>query len=386
MGRGATTTVVGWLVILALGCGGESRRAAAEPSRALAAEVTTARVVEAEGTPEDAAVESVVVEAVVAPETAGSEAAPPPAPVAVPSAPGAFFGHDDERIRRALANERVTEVRRGGGGRSLSFRVTLADGTQGYFKPAQTFNGMRWQSEIAAYHLDREIGLGRVAPVVGRRIAWESLEPIARQDGRVGELLVEDGDIPGAFVWWVPERLTPVALPQGWERWLRVEGDPDPITPFQRPNEYRAASPRPAPEDVPEPDRADRPAELSDLIVFDYLIQNLDRWGGHNTNVRTVGPGGPIMFLDNAAGFVLRRPRVELMDTRLAHVQRFRRSTIDALRAFDVDRFAARLAADPLAPELDARQLRNLETRRRYVIAHVDALVRQHGEDAVYAW
>ncbi|MCZ7686696.1 MAG: hypothetical protein M5U28_51285 [Sandaracinaceae bacterium] len=245
---------------------------------------------------------------------------------------------------------------------------------------------MRWQSEIAAYHLDRELGLGRVAPVVGRSIPWSELEDAARGDGRIDELRVEDGAIPGAFVWWVPGRIVPVQLPDGWERWLRIEGRPARVTPFQRPGEYRRGVTVAQPEEAPEPDTRDRPAELSDMMVFDYLIQNVDRWGTHNTNIRTVGEGGPLMFLDNAGSFVLRSPRVPLMDLRLAAVQRFRRSTIDAVRRLDVERFAERLANDPLAPELDERQLRNLEARRAHLLAHVDRLVEEHGEDAVYAW
>lgn len=125
---------------------------------------------------------------------------------------------------------------------------------------------------------------------------------------------------------------------------------------------------------------------MSDLIVFDYLTNNLDRWGGHNTNIRTVGEGGPLMFLDNAAAFTLGRARIPLMDRRLHQVQRFRRETIDAVRDLDVEAFQARLAADPLAPTLSERQLANLEVRRRHLLEHVDGLVERHGEDAVYAW
>lgn len=305
----------------------------------------------------------------------------------VPRRRGRFFDHADAPIREALATEAIAEVERGGGGRSLSFRITLADGTRGYFKPAQTFNAMRWQSEIAAYHLDRELGLGRVAPVVGRSIPFSELEDVARRDGRFDELRAgDDGQIPGAFVWWVPERPTPLRLPDGWERWLLIDGDPARVTPFQRPGQYRRGLTSRSADEAPEMDRPDRAAELSDMIVFDYLSQNLDRWGTNNTNVRTVGPGGPLMFLDNAASFVLRAPRIPQMDARLSAVQRFRRSTIDAVRRFDVDRFAERLAEDPLAPELDERQLENLERRREHLLEHVDALVEQHGEDAVYAW
>lgn len=302
-----------------------------------------------------------------------------------------FFEHADAPLRQALAEGAVAEVERGSGGRSLAFRVTLEDGTRGYFKPEQTFTGTRWYAEIAAYHLDRELRLGRVAPVVGRTLPWGALEAAAGDDPRVRELRIgEDGNLRGAFVWWVPDRPTPLELPPGWERWLRIEGEPDAISPFQRPGEYRRARAEDgavaAPAGAPEPDLPTRPAELSDMMVFDYLAHNVDRWGTNNTNVRTVGPGGPLMYLDNAASFTLPSPRIAQMDARLRAVQRFRRSTIEAVRRFDVAHFVERLADDPLSPVLDERQQRNLETRRLYLLEHVDALVREHGEAAVFPW
>lgn len=305
---------------------------------------------------------------------------------------GRFFGHRDRPIRNALANAPVAEVTRGHGGRSLSFRITLEDGTEGYFKPEQAFNGMRWSSEIAAFHLDRELGLGRVAPCVARRVAWADLEAAAGGDAREDELAVgEEGTLRGAFVWWVPERLRPLPLPDGWEAWLRIDATRPAVSPFQRPGAYRTAlaaateGARQPIEDPPTPDRPERPAELSDVIVFDYLTQNTDRWGGNNTNLRTVGEGGELMFLDNAAGFVLGR-RVPIMDQRLAEVQRFRRRTVAAVRALDVDRLQSRLEDDPLAPALDPRQLAHLEARRDFLVAYVDGLVERYGEDEVLAY
>ena len=41
----------------------------------------------------------------------------------------------------------------------------------------------------------------------------------------------------------------------------------------------------------------------TDVVVFDYLTANTDRWGGDNANVLTRGRGGPLVFLDNGAGF-----------------------------------------------------------------------------------
>lgn len=368
------------LALLALGCGAAPQRAVQRATLAESAAIAAALA------PIPAPAPLALVATVTPDGASGADL-----PVSAAPEPERFLDHDDLPILEALSTQEIVRVERGSGGRSLSFRATLADGTHAYFKPEQSFNGMSWYAEIAAYHLDRELGLGRVPPVVGRRIAWSELRPAARGDARVGELAVgDDGTLRGALLWWVPERLVPLPLDENWERWLRIEGEPDTITPFQRPNHYRdaRAAGRAAPRssETPEPDVPGRAAELSDLIVFDYLAHNLDRWGTNNTNVRTVGTGGPLMFLDNAASFTLRRPRIGLMDTRLEHVQRFRRSTIDAVRELDIERFAARIEADPLAPALDRRQLENLEERRRHLLAYVDSLVEAHGEEAVYPW
>ncbi|MGE0784908.1 MAG: hypothetical protein AB7S26_04405 [Sandaracinaceae bacterium] len=384
----------------------------AAPVRALEVEASAPSAADEDEMPAVAAAEPVaqpVAETIVAPAPIVSDETPTAAPATrlrtrrhartepLPegdvrnASDGRFFRRPDRPIRIALATQPVSEVERGHGGRSLSFHLTLEDGTEGYFKPSQSFNGMSWSSEIAAYHLDRELGFGRVAPSVGRRIAFDELEPTANTDARRDELRVEeDGMITGAFIWWVPERLRPVELPEGWEAWLRNDSTVPVVTPFQRPGTYRTATgrrgARRAIETIPTPDREERPAELSDLIVFDYLTQNLDRWGGNNTNIRTVGEGGELMFLDNAAGFVLRAPRVGMMDLRLHEVQRFRRSTIEAIRAFDIDAYRERLERDALSPVLDDRQLENLEIRRQHVLEYVDGLIEEHGEDAILVW
>lgn len=336
----------------------------------------------------------VEVETAVIEEPAVVELAPVevPEPVLVPAVvPGdRFFQTEDAPIVAALTTQNVSEIENGFAGRSLGFRLTLEDGTRGYYKPEQTFSATSYYAEIAAYHLDRELGFHRSAVAVERRLSWEELRAVAGNDRRVSEVIVgDDGMVTGSFVYWVPERLVPLDLPRGWEQWLRIEGRRDAITPFQRPGHYARAAAAgdtdPFTGEAPEPDTADRPAELSDLIVFDYLIQNMDRWSENNTNVRTVGAGGPLMFLDNSAGFTLGAPHVALADRRLEHVQRFRRSTIDAVRNLDVESFAQRLE-DANAPALSARQLRNLETRRQLLLAHVDRLVEAHGEDAVYSF
>ncbi|MEM9730756.1 MAG: hypothetical protein AAF997_19390, partial [Myxococcota bacterium] len=240
-----------------------------------------------------------------------------------------------------------------------------------------------------------ELGLGRVAPTTGRTIPWSVLVKAAGKDARIKELQREpDGNLKGAFIWWIPERLERLEMGRRWERWVRVQKSL-PITPYQRPIDYRAdLNGRPGVREATDPSRPlagdppdpRRPAELSDLIVFDYLTQNVDRWGGNFTNVRTRERGGPLIYLDNGAGFWLGDQRLGLMEARLEALQRFRRSTVEAVRALDVDAFAERLASDPLAPVLNQKQLNGLRERRAAVLAHVDKMVARFGEQEVLPW
>jgi hypothetical protein len=335
---------------------------------------------------------------------------------------GEFLGEPDGPRRLALARQEIAEIERGSGGRSLAFKITLADGTKGYFKPEQTFSAAHWYGEVAAYYLDRELGLGRAIPTIGRRFEWPRLRPFAVGDPRFDELIIEehergpsDDTIRGAFVWWVSDGLTTLRLGVGWERWIRQAGGfTDRLTPFQRPRGFADAMAARRGEQLPsndpalqrpeigdepeeprpragEPDRPDRPAELSDMILFDYLIHNVDRWGGNFTNVRTRGPRSeqanhPLVYLDNAAGFSPTMGRSGLMDARLRACQRFRRRTVEAIRTFDIRRYERRLATDPLAPVLTPRQLEALESRRQWLLEHVAATEERYGLEAVYPW
>lgn len=293
-----------------------------------------------------------------------------------------FPGMSDERVLRSLRREAIVRVDKGSGGRSLSFKLELADGARAYYKPEQSFAAY-WYSEVASFHLDRVLGLGRVVPVASRRLAWSTLARAAGSDERVRELRIDhDGSIRGALIAWIEREVPPLPLPPGWESWLSIDRPPR-VSPFQRVNAWRAGRTTAARgATAPAPDTPERAAELSDLIVFDYLIGNLDRWGGEFTNVRTLGRRGPLIFLDNANGFEPGRERTPLLDRRLHAVQRFRRSTIEAIRALDVGVLEQRMADEELEPILGAAQLRAIDVRRRHVIEHVATLERRYGRDA----
>jgi hypothetical protein len=138
--------------------------------------------------------------------------------------------------------------------------------------------------------------------------------------------------------------------------------------------------------DAPHPARPELPAELSDLVVFDYLTANADRFESRDDLV-TLGENGPLIHLDNGAGFSssLAAPQRALLDARLAFVSKFRKRTIEALRALDMQALRATMAADSLGPLLDAAAWRGFDARRTAILEHVARLEKRFG-DAVYAW
>jgi hypothetical protein len=370
----------------------------------------------AQGTPQAAqaalAAQAATQAARDAPAAAQALAAPQPVvtpvPVVIPTdapAPPAeaegFFGAADGPLRQALSREAPMRIEKGRGGRSLGFKITLESGRKAYFKGEQSFSAANWFGEVAAFHLDRMLGFGRVPTVISRQFPWSRLEPAAGKDSRKGEMIIRNGQVRGAFVAWVDEGVKPLTHIDGWERWIRVRFWPSTaITPFQRPsawkweldqvrrkgNEYRSKEERLRRRNLkPEPDTEDRRAEMSDLIVFDYLTRNIDRWGGDNGNVLVRSDTRALVFLDNGAGFEPGDAQPTLMDARLHVLQRFRRSTIEAIRAFDIKRFEQRLAEEPVQPVLNREQLNGLEQRRKSLLAWVAEMEAEHGE-AIWAW
>jgi hypothetical protein len=324
-----------------------------------------------------------------------------PAAAPEPAVVEGFFGVEDGPMREAMTREAPIRIERGRGGRSLGFKITLQSGRKAYFKGEQSFSAANWFGEVAAFHLDRMLGIGRVPTVVSRQFPWSRLEPAAGKDSRKSEMIIRNGQVRGAFVSWVEEGVRPLTHVDGWERWIRVKFWPSTaITPFQRPsawkyeldqvrkkgNEYRSKEERLRRRNLrPEPDKDDRPAELSDLIVFDYLTRNIDRWGGDNGNVLVRSDTHALVFLDNGAGFEPGDAQPQLMDARLHVLQRFRRRTIEAIRAFDLKRYEERLATEPITPVLNRAQLNGLEQRRKALLEWVAKMESDHGE-AIWAW
>ena len=285
-----------------------------------------------------------------------------PAPTAVPAVdPRQFGGVSEARILEAIRGARVTG-RQNVGSTSVNLHLRLEGGIDAAWKPRTSTHRDSYRAEIAAYRLNRLLGLTRVPPAISRAIPRATLR--LAPDSPV--LFDRDNTARGAAIYWVPvlrpSRIDGAEEQERWGRWLR---------------QGRAAP----------PDQAQRAEEISTLLVFDFLTGNWDRWSGANV---PMDAQGHLIYRDNNGGFeepfvdgLLQRSRSLLQRT-----QRFNRAVIGRARALTEASVRAEMALDPdptFAP-LTPGQLRSLLRRRDLLLEYVDGLVRRYGEAAVLPW
>lgn len=290
--------------------------------------------------------------------------------------PKTIFGVPDAELLGRLGEGRVTRVKLNRGGTSLSLRLDFSNGTRAAFKPEQTFLQSDPRREIAAYRIDRLLGIGHVAPAKPIAIPYQELldaaEPSQRTyvAERLADAIVRDGIVHGEVQWWIPEiKLAafgrqPIDAHEGrelWETWLKVGGE------------------------IPEPHRG-LCAQLSTLIVFDVLIDNADRWSGANT--RMSPDASTLFFMDNTLSFSTAQFGHEHPTTALRRIEVFSRELIRRLRGLTYEAVEGALALrdDRLAPLLSPDAMRAIIARRDNLLVYVDRLIAQHGENAVLAF
>lgn len=292
-----------------------------------------------------------------------------------PPIPTVFPKPDDDLL--APIRGAVTGAKLNKGGTSLSLRVDFATGARAAFKPEQTFLQSDPRREIAAYRLDRLLGIGHVPPA--KSIAIPIAELVAGADEalrgyterRLTEEGIAHGDVlRGEVSWWIPEiknaRIGAFALDDrdGMDLW----------------SAYLQVGARPPAELAP------LLAQVSTVTVFDVLIDNADRWSGNNAKVSL--DGKTFYFMDNTLAF---SPYTLGHETNLRPLQRcqvFSKSLVAKVRALTYDAIAQALAGnDPggLAPLLTPIEIRAILARRDHVVGYIDALIAQFGESKVLA-
>ena len=133
--------------------------------------------------------------------------------------------------------------------------------------------------------------------------------------------------------------------------------------------------------EIPEEHR-ERARQIAALLVFDWLMANTDRWNCCNI---PLDERGDLVYRDNDAGWS--PPLMNHVNTP-NNVQRLPRSLWARVRAVDGAALRAEVERDPMRAEglIGRSECAGYDRRRARLIAHVEGLVRRHGEGAVLAW
>jgi hypothetical protein len=292
----------------------------------------------------------------------------------VPPGPDNVFGAPDPDLLAPLAATRIARIKLNRGGSSLSLRIDFASGVRAAFKPVQIHPQSDPRREIAAYRIDRLLGLGHVPPARSGAFAIDDLVAAADPGSRdhvaarlADEAIATGGKLRGELSWWIPE-IKRVRLggkyvdePDGEALWTEY---------------LQAGAARPA-------ELEPMLAQLAAVIVFDVVIDNADRWSGNNTQGST--DDRVLYFMDNTLAFSQYTRGHTANLARLYRIQVFPRGLIGRLRALTAESVAAALgAADAvLGPLLTPAELRAMLSRRDHVLEYVDRLIADLGEDAV---
>jgi hypothetical protein len=296
-----------------------------------------------------------------------------------------FHASGDDAMLAPLRTARVTAAMYTRGGSTISLRLDFEGGGRAAFKPSQE----AWQSnprkEIAAFRIDRLLGFGAVAPAIGRRFAVEELYAAMADGSRMmiprlrREIITHTDDaapstemVNGVVSWWIPVIAN-----------ARIDGlgidELDGIVQWRRQLKAGASHP---------PGNRDMLRQISNVLLFDFLIDNVDRWSGNN--VRCDPSGRALFFMDNTMSFSRDRRGHRKGQQYLTRTQTFSRRIVERLRAVTEDELRAALVpgADggPFEYLLSPAELRAVRARREFALAYIDELIARHGEAKVLAF
>jgi hypothetical protein len=301
--------------------------------------------------------------------------------VGTPIGDTTVFEQPDDQLLAPLAATPVTGIKLNHGGTSLSLRLTFASGARAAFKPMQIHPQSDPRREIAAYRIDRLLGIGHVPPAKPGRFKLSELvaavEPTARDTTAqrfAEESLPQNGVLQGELSWWIPEiRDATIHDEQGAVH--RV----DELAGFATWLNYLQSGAT-IPDDV-------RPMveQLAAVVLFDILIDNADRWTGNNTKCSV--DNKTLYFMDNTLAFSTFTLGHEANLAPLRRMEVFPRALVARLRelTYDTVARAVDVGDDPIGPLLNPAEIRALLARRDHLVRFIDDDIADLGEKKALA-
>lgn len=289
------------------------------------------------------------------------------------------FGIPDAELLAPLGEAPPIKLKVNHGGTSLSLRLEFANGARAAFKPEQNHPQSDPRREIAAYRIDRLLGIGRVPPAKPTTITVDELLAAAEPSHRTfigsrlrDEAIIRRGVLHGELSWWVPEiklaKLGPYRIDEKagklvWTSYLQIGATiPTEVRPLVE--------------------------QISALVLFDVLIDNPDRWTGSNTMMAL--DGQTLFFMDNTMSFSNLAFGHQSNLLAMRRIQVFPRGLVARLRALTAEQLDEALVvpeaeAHQLSPLLRPAEIRAILVRRDNMLRFIDQLIEQHGEAAVLA-
>ena len=284
-----------------------------------------------------------------------------------------FAGKPDEELMAPVREAAIARVKIGKCCTSLNMRIDFDSGARAAFKPEQLHRGSMPRKEIAAYRMDRLLDIGAVPPAIGRQFRVEEIasriqgESPADRKRFTTEMVTQSGEVKGELSWWIPDLSKPtidgvlIDSAEGvavWQRHLTIGSD------------------------VPERHR-DLLAQISVVLVFDFVVNNLDRWSG--SNILASADGTVLYFMDNTMAFRPQPRGHSKARGYLRRSQRFSRSLVSILRGLGVDEVRDAMSRDlgPFPYLLTEPEIAAVMARRDAALLYIEELIAQHGEGAV---
>ena len=259
------------------------------------------------------------------------------------------------------------------GSTSTVFRTQLAGMPfEAAFKTATHEREHGPLAEIGAAAVARCLGIDTVPPAVGRSVPLELLRAHTTgvSDAQWQEIaarlaVTKNGRVPGALIYWIPD-LGDVGLnkAEGLVRakeWLRVGGK------------------LPAAE-------ANLAASVSQMVGFDYIIGNFDRWSGSNTKGNADKSSVYVRDHDLALPGRLGEPLHKRLAAQMTMAERVSRGLYAYAQGLSrecIEREVARAQPEGSQEKLSEHVLSGVLDRRDGFLSHVQALRAQHGDQAV---
>lgn len=291
-----------------------------------------------------------------------------------------------------------------GGGSTVTLKYKVDGQNVAAIKPDQDLRQSMYRSEIAFYRLceilECSFSVPENRPV---RIARGDLQRLydsssAKNRGYKQKFVhllwkTEEGKdyLYATHKAWVPDFVFfPIEITQAWRPYLNQPNKEAPslqrfLTTLQateRPN-HRLLTAK-FDEFTQNMSTTQLLAQISDIILLDFLTNNWDRFSGDPQNYGAnchLQPGG-LVAIDNGAAFPpWHTPRVQ---RRLHMVTRFSKKIVANLRNFDPDEILLHLFPNPTRDEQKAFAL--FKERRNQALSYIDELIQKYGPDQVLSF